>query len=140
MLVAAVGVGVDWIGLLGPFLLHLQYSVLLGSLIPCSHLIVLTLHILHHHLDLYVIDIVSADLRKPGFFEPLGAESGLRTVMLPHLRGTGVREGDVGRLAGDSIGVFELYLVGGTLKDGGLIGPEADPFGGWGLTNLLVEV
>lgn len=115
---AAVGVGViDWHGLLGSFLLHLQYSVLLRSLVPSCYLIVLTLHILYDHLYLYVIDIVPAYLRKPAFFESLGAEPGLRTVMLLHLRGTGVRERNVGRLAGDGIRVFELDFVDWTLED-----------------------
>lgn len=138
---AAAGIVlVGWSGLLGPFLLGLEYPVFFRSFVLGSHLVILALHVLCDCLDWYVVDIVPADLREAAFFEPFGAEPGFRAVVLPHFGRTGVGEGDVGRLAGDCIGVFELYLFGRTGEDCGLIGPEADPFSGRRLTKLLVKV
>ena len=96
---AAAGVGVvDGQGLLRPFLLHLEHSVLLRRLVLRHYLVVWALRILHYFSHLYVVDIVPADLREASFFESFGAEPGFRAVVLLHLWRTGVGEGDVGGL------------------------------------------
>lgn len=140
---AAISVGmIDGQRLLWSFLLHfhLQYSMLLWSLVPWYHIIVGIFHILYYLIYLYTINIVSADLRKVSLLEPLSAESSFGAVMFLELRRTGVWKGNIGRFAWGSIRVFELYLIDGIAEDGGLIWAEGYSLGRWWLAKILIKI
>lgn len=101
--IAATSLGKRYLQPLFRFLLlHLQDAMFLRGLLASMHLIVRTsgwLLLASDHLAHWHVIVLLANERKMHILEFSRIELAIQTARLPILRGTGIREGDIGLLS-----------------------------------------